>query len=189
MTQIEGLTTLPDRMGTAAADYAAYWARLPKSGGVPFKRALDPGAMRKFVASFVIVERHSRREFTWRLVGSAVRDLSGTEMTGTDAFAAHSAAQREKAMIAYNAQLDTPCGVWGVTIVRSAGGTEMPIEVMVLPLRADDGEMRFLANTVVPWTDRSRYDRATTVDMQVLSWPEHRFIDIGFGVPKLRPDR
>jgi hypothetical protein len=179
------LGNLPERLSLLAAEYADYWLSLPKTGGVPMKRALDPAAMRRFVANIVMVERHDPGRFSWRLMGSGVRDLTGTELTGKDAFVFHSAAQRAKALVAYNAQLDTPCGVWGVTILRSAGGHEIATEVLVLPLRADDGEPRFLANTVEPRSSLSIVGVTDLLAMQFLSWPEHRFIDIGFGLPRL----
>jgi hypothetical protein len=178
------LGNLPAKLGPLAAEYAAYWLSLPKVDGVPMKRDLDPGAMRKFVANFVIVERLERRRFTWRLAGSAIRELAGVELTGTDALASRDDVQREKGLVAYNAQLDTPCGSWGVVVLRAAMGGLVPTEVMVLPLRADDGSLRFLANTVDPSTRAMGPGREKTTEMKLLSWPEHRFVDIGFGLPK-----
>lgn len=180
-----GLGNLPERLGPLAAEYAAYWLSLPKSAGVPMKRVLDPGAMRKFVSNFVIVERQDRRTFTWRLAGTAIRELAGIEVTGTDALAARDAGQREKGSAAYNAQLDTPCGSWGIVMLRTAAGSLVPTEVMVFPLRADDGTLRFLANTVDPGTSAMMPGQAQAVDMKMMSWAAHRFIDIGFGLPKL----
>lgn len=182
-----GLGNLPEKIGPLAADYAAYWLSLPKSAGLPMKRDLDPGAMRKFVANFVIVERRDRQNFTWRLAGTAIRELVGIEVTGTDALAARDAGQREKGIAAYNAQLDTPCGSWGIVMLRTAGGMLLPTEVMVFPLRADDGTPRFLANTVDPGARALAVGQIPTGDMKMLSWAEHRFIDIGFGLPKLAP--
>lgn len=182
---LKGLGNLPDRLGPLAVAYAAYWLALPKTGGVPLKRDLDPVAMRKFVASFVIVERRAPRNFTWRLAGSSLRDLAGIELTGTDALAARDDEQREKGIVAYNAQLDTPCGAWGIVMLRSAAGTLVPTEVMVLPLRADDGALRFLANTVDPSARAMVPGHLPLAGMKLLSWPEHRFVDIGFGLPKL----
>ena len=186
-TVLQGLGNLPERLGPLAAEYAAYWLSLPKTGGVPMKRDLDPGAMRRFVANFVIVERQDRRHFSWRLAGTAIRELAGVEVTGTDALAARDAKQREKGIAAYNAQLDTPCGAWGIVMLRTAGGTLVPTEVMVLPLRADDESLRFLANTVDPGARAMLPSDLPTGAMTMLSWPEHRFIDIGFGLPKLAP--
>jgi hypothetical protein len=179
------LGNMPERLGSLAAAYASYWLSLPKIEGVPRKSALDPAAMRGFVANIVMVERHDRERFTWRLMGSAVRDLTGTELTGKDAFVFHSEEQRARALVAYNAQLDTPCGVWGVTILRSASGHEVPTEVMVLPLRGDDGALRFLANTVEPRSSLTLVGVADLMAMKFLAWPEHRFVDIGFGLPRL----
>jgi hypothetical protein len=181
---IDGLGNLPGKLGALAAAYARYWLGLPKRAGVPLKRALDPGAMRQFVANFVIVERHGARHFTWRLAGSGVRELYGIELTGTDALELRNPAQREKAIDAYNAQLDTPCGAWGITVLRTAGGNLVPTEVLALPLRADDGTPRFLGNTVEPCAPERRTDKGGSVTLELLSWREHRFVDIGFGLPR-----
>jgi hypothetical protein len=182
---LTGLRNLPERLGPMAADYGAYWLSLPKIDGVPMKSALELGAMRNFAASFVMVERHDPRKFTWRLAGSAIREISGIELTGTDALAVRDAEQIEKGVVAYNAQLDTPCGAWGIVILRSAAGNQMPTEVLTFPLRADDGSLRFLANTVEPRSPRLEAVKFALVEMKLLSWAEHRFIDIGFGLPKL----
>jgi hypothetical protein len=186
---LEGLGNLPAKIGEAAAGWAAYWLALPKQDGVPLKRALDPIEMRRFVANLVMVERHGPRQYTWRLMGTAVRNMTGVELTRTEAFEFHTPQQREKALVAYNAQLDTPCGVWGVTMLRGAGGFEIPVEVLVLPLRADDGTPRFLANTVARLPDGRRPNPNPAVDVKLLSWPDHRFLDIGFGLPKLASRR
>lgn len=182
---LASLGNLPARLGPLATEYAAYWLALPKVGGVPLKRELDPVAMRRFVANFVIVERHDPRRFTWRLAGSAIRDLAGVEVTGTDALESRDGEQREQGIAAYNAQLDTPCGAWGIVVLRSAAGNLVPTEVMVFPLRADDGSPRFLANTVDPSTRAMVPGDVPVGAMKLLSWPEHRFIDIGFGLPTL----
>jgi hypothetical protein len=184
MAPMAGLGNLPEKLGTFAADFVAYWLSLPKSEGVPMKHALDPGAMRTFVANVVMLERHDPRRFTWRLMGSAMREITGRELTGMDAFIFHDDAQREKAIVAYNAQLDTPCGVWGITMLRSATGANIAAETMALPFRADNGAPRFLVTTVEPHPDRARFKRAA-LSMRFLSWPEHRFVDIGFGLPRL----
>jgi hypothetical protein len=181
---LAALGNLPDKLGAMAAAYARYWLGLPKSNGVPLKRDLDPGGMRSFLANFVMVERRDPGKFTWRLAGSAIRELSGVELTGTDALAARDPAQRAKGLAAYNAQLDTPCGSWGIVILQSAAGNRVPTEVMVFPLRADDGSLRFLANTVDPSAAAWQPGQRKSTDMKLLSWPEHRFIDIGFGLPK-----
>ena len=107
------------------------------------------------------------------------------ELTGEDGLAARDDVQREKGLVAYNAQLDTPCGSWGIVMLRSAGGNLVPTEVMVFPLRGDDGSMRFLANTVEPSARDMISGGVPSVAMKLLAWPEHRFIDIGFGLPKL----
>ncbi|HEY7610551.1 MAG TPA: PAS domain-containing protein [Alphaproteobacteria bacterium] len=182
---LAGLRNLPEKLGPMAAEYAAYWLSLPKIDGVPMKRALDPGAMRNFVASFVMLERHDPRRFTWRLAGSAIREISGIELTGTDALEVRDAEQREKGIVAYNAQLDMPCGTWGIVILLSAAGNRMPTEVMTFPLRADDGSIRFLANTVEPRSPRLEPGTMALVGMKLLSWAAHRFVDIGFGLPEL----
>lgn len=185
MSGVEGLGNLPAKIGEAAAGWAAYWLSLPKKDGLPLKRALDPGAMRRFVANLVMVERHGARDYKWRLMGTAVRNMTGVELTGTEAFEFHTPQQRERALVAYDAQLDTPCGVWGVTILQGAGGFEIPVEILVLPLRADDGSPRFLANTVERLPNGRRLDPGAAVDVKLLAWPEHRFLDIGYGMPKL----
>ena len=185
MSSLEGLGNLPAKIGAAAAAWAAYWLSLPKQDGIPFKRALDPGAMRRFVANLVMVERHGPRAYKWRLMGTAVRNMTGIELTGSEAFEFHTPEQRERALVAYDAQLDTPCGVWGITVLQGAGGFELPAEILVLPLRADDGTPRFLANTVERLPDGQRRDAKSAVDVKLLAWSEHRFLDIGAGLPKL----
>jgi hypothetical protein len=118
-------------------------------------------------------------------MGSAVRDLTGQELTGKDAFLFHDEVQREKTRRAYNAQLDMPCGAWGIMILRSASGREIPIEVLALPLRDDGGATRFLANTIELQSAMSLIGISDPLTLRFLSWPKHRFIDIGFGLPRL----
>ena len=48
-----------------------------------------------------------------------------------------------------------------------------------------DEALRFLANTVDPAASAWQPGQQKSTDMKLLSWPEHRFIDIGFGLPKL----
>ncbi len=184
---LAGLGNLPEALGAMAAGWAHYWLSLPKACGVPMKRALELGAMRRFAPNLLIVERFDRTKFTWRLAGSAVREIFGVELTGSDALAVRDPVQRVKGVAAYNAQLDVPCGAWGIIVLGAAGGIQRPSEVLALPLRADDGSVRFIANTVEP---RARAEPGPPPEIRLLSWLEHRFVDIGFGLPKFpRPAR
>ncbi len=180
------LGNLPPRLGDAARFFATYWSSLPRQDGVPPRAALDMAAMRSILACFMIWETHGLHDARWRLVGSGIRDWLGMELTGRPVIDIHTPASRPKAVAAARAMIALPCGSWGLMSLRSPQGYDFAVEIMCLPLRAADGSLSMFGNTMERIRDQRHFDSIAAAGARAISFAEHRFIDIGAGLPDAR---
>lgn len=180
------LANLPPRLGDVARFFASYWTGLPKQDGVPARAALDMGAMRSILPCFMIWEAKGLHDARWRLVGSGIREWFGMELTGRPVIDIHTPASRPKAVAAARAMIALPCGSWGLMSLRSPQGYDFVVEILCLPLRAADGSLSMFANTMERIRDHRHFDSIAAAGARAISFAEHRFIDIGAGIPDAR---
>jgi len=185
MAANDRLGNLPERLGPVAERLVDYWLSLPKTGGVPARAALDPAAFRHILPNFMIWELNRGRDAKWRLVGSGIREWFGRELTGRDVLEIHTDAAKPKAVAAGLAMAAQPCGAWGLMALRSPQGYDFLVEVMCLPLRDAAEKVTLFANTMERIQERRFFDAMAAAGARMVNFVEHRFIDIGFGLPKL----
>jgi hypothetical protein len=174
---------LPESLGAVGARYVQYWETFPKIDLVPPRSALDPTAIPDLLPNLMLWELRDVHDARWRLVGSAVREWFGRELTGTDVLEIHMPAARPKAMAAGAAMAAQPCGAWGLMALRSPRGYDFLVEVTCLPLRDAAGTVTLFANTMERLRDRSYFDAMAAAGARMVNFVEHRFIDIGAGLP------
>jgi len=177
------LGNLPERLGAVARRYVDYWLTLPASAGVPPRAALDPAAIREILPYFMLWELNHSHDAKWRIVGSGIREWFGTELTGKNVVEIHTDAARPKAIAAGLAMGAQPCGAWGLMALHSPQGYDFLVEVMCLPLRDAEGKVTLFGNTMERLDDRRFFDAMAAVGARMVNFVEHRFIDIGAGLP------
>jgi hypothetical protein len=189
MAANDRLGNLPERLGPVAARLVEYWAELPKTRFVPNRADLDPAAIRNILPLLLIWELNRGYDAKWRLVGSGVRDLVGRELTGRDALEMHDKEARPRAIAAGLAMAAQPCGAWGLMALRSPQGYHFLCEVVSLPLRDAEGKVTLFANTMERVQDRTFFDAIAAAGARMVNFVEHRFIDIGAGLPIFPRDK
>jgi hypothetical protein len=183
MAANDRLGNLPERLGRVAERLLDYWLSLPKLDRVPARAAIDPAAIREILPYFLLWELNHGYDAKWRLVGSGVRDWFGRELTGRDVSEIHAEGAKEKAVAAGLAMGAQPCGAWGLMALNSPQGYDFLCEVLCLPLRDGQGRVTLFANTMERIQDRRFFDAMAAAGARMINFVEHRFIDIGAGLP------
>lgn len=177
------LGNLPERLGPVARRCIDYWLALPRDGLVPARAAIDPTAIRDILPFFMLWELNHGHDAKWRIVGSGVREWFGSELTGKRVVEIHTEAARPRAIEAGLAMGAQPCGAWGLMALRSPQGYDFLVEVICLPLRDGEGKATLFANTMERVNDRRFFDAIAAAGARMVNFVEHRFIDIGAGLP------
>ncbi len=183
MAANDRLGNLPERLGLFAARLVDYWADLPKTGLVPARAAVDPVDIREILPNFLLWELNNGHDAKWRLVGSGLREWFGRELTGRDVLELHDEAARPKALAAGLAMAAQPCGSWGLMTLHPPQGYDFLAEVVALPLRDAEGRINLFASTMERVPDRGFFDAIAAAGARMVNFVEHRFIDIGAGLP------
>lgn len=182
-TANDRLGNLPERLGPVAKRFIDYWLSLPKAAGVPARAELDPAAIRDILPFFLLWEINDGRSAKWRLAGSGIREWFGRELTGRDVLEIHTDAAKPKAEAAGLAMAAQPCGAWGLMALDSPQGYHFLVEVMCLPLRDAAGRVTLFANTMERHQGRAFFDAMAAAGARMINFVEHRFIDVGAGLP------
>jgi len=66
---------------TAIADAVAYWNTKRENRDMPDKDQMDPLEMRGYLAKVLLIDLQDDGRFLFRLCGTEVRDLNGTDLT------------------------------------------------------------------------------------------------------------
>ncbi len=177
------LGNLPERLGAVAKRLVEYWLSLPKDDHVPARATIDPAAIREILPFFLLWELKDKSKATWRLAGSGIRDWFGRELTGRDVLEMYDEVARPKAFMAGLAMSAQPCGAWGLATLHSPQGYDFLVEVICLPLRDRERQVTLFANTMERIEDRRYFDTMAASGARMVSFVEHRFIDIGAGLP------
>lgn len=183
MAANDRLGNLPEHLGAVAQRFLEYWLSLPKQHLVPPRAAIDPAAIREILPYFLMWEANNGHDATWRLVGSGIREWFGRELTGRDVLEIHADAAKAKATAAGRAMVAQPCGAWGLMTLTSPQGYDFLVEVLCLPLRDGNGRVTLFANTMERVQDRRFFDAMAAAGARMINFVEHRFIDIGAGLP------
>jgi hypothetical protein len=116
-----------------------YWDGKRAAGVMPRRRDLDPLIeIPKLLPHLLLVERIDGR-FRWRLVGSAVVEAYGQELSGRWVDEVISAARRDTAHRHYATVFDTARPIFARNRYISPKQTEFVVSRICMPLAADDG--------------------------------------------------
>lgn len=180
------LGNLPERLGPMARRLADYWLSLPSRDLIPPRSALDPVAIPDLLPYLMLWEINAVEDAKWRLVGSAIRDWFGFELTGKPVLDIHAAGSRPRAVAAGAAMAAQPCGSWGLMALRSPRNYDFLVEILCLPLRDAEGGATLFVNSMERVQDRNFFDSIAAAGARAINFVAHRFVDIGAGLPDLR---
>ena len=134
-------------------DLFGYWMRIRADRAVPLRRDIDPGDIRRVLPHLFILERQDRWTYKFRLAGTALCELYGTELRGHNMLALW----RADSHTTMARLLDDVIGNIAVGDVRFTVETDenrqLDLEMLLLPLAQDSGVINRVLGAAVPVED------------------------------------
>ena len=162
--------------------FARYWLLLDAVDLIPNRAHFIPESIPGLLAHLGIHELISPEFIRLRLVGTAVVDDYGQEITGRNYLDFVEEERRAKASRAIHLICEQPCGMLVHLRSTTVSGNSLTRESIAFPMRSDNG----VANLVYYCSGTAR-EREAFVDepdeLQVMGILQRRFVDIGAGVP------
>lgn len=165
--------------------FADYWLSLPRTGLVPHRDSFRPEQVARILPHIVIHELIAPDLIRLRLVGSAVAEDYGQEITGRNYLDFVEEARRPKASRAIHVICEQPAGMLVQLRSRTRSGRVMTRESIAFPMRDADGAIRLVYFCSSPARER-RPLTAPADELQVMNVMNRTYIDIGGGVPEFR---
>lgn len=165
--------------------FARLWQQWRGAELVPARAAVRPRDMPDLLPHIVIVEVRSETEAILRLVGTAMRDMTGVELTGLnwiDLSPGQERAVRGRRMVL---ETSHPCGGVTVTSLANSRGGFTEVEYIVFPVTPNDPDNppQLLA-LIQPLARKFEMTPIEApADLAVPFTEQVRFLDIGAGVP------
>lgn len=163
--------------------FARYWLSLPTVDLIPCRRHFEPERIPGLLANLVIHELISPEHLKLRLVGTAVVDDYGQEITGRNYLDFVDEARRPKASRAIFLICEQPAGMLVHLRSVATNGTVLTRESIAFPMRDDSGTARLVYFCSNPAVERKTFydDRDELKVMNVL---DRHYIDLGAGLPE-----
>lgn len=165
--------------------FARYWLSLPATDLIPCRQDFAPERIPELLANLVIHELISPDHIRIRLVGTAVVDDYGQEVTGRNYLDFVQPERREKASRAIFHICEQPAGMLVHLRSVSENGTQLTRQSVAFPMRDDSGTARLVYFCSSPAAERATFFDER-ISLKVMNVLDRRYIDIGAGVPEFR---
>lgn len=113
----------------------AYWDALRGERAAPDRGDVQPGGMRHVLADTFMLGREDESGQAFRLVGTRVRALFGRDLKGESLRGLWSAEGRVEADELVRLVAEDTIGLVIGLLARNENGSELPLEMLLLPLR------------------------------------------------------
>lgn len=164
-----------------------YWLSICGDGKVARSRDFDLVAIPEIVDSIAIYELPEDGDFIFRYNGSSLAYRLGAEATGRKVSKYVAAEMWKATRLAWLDYLTIPCGAIVSYINEIAGGAEVKIHTILLPLEDDQGKCRqIVAAFSAEDINGSVNLRAKEIPRIVTEFDPIVRIDLGFGTGKMR---
>lgn len=162
--------------------FARHWLSLPTHNLIPSRDDFMPESIPGLLPNLIIHELISPEHIRLRLVGTAVVDDFGHELTNRNYLDFVEESRRPKASRSIFLICDQPAGMLVQMKSTAASGKTMIRESIAFPMRDHDGEARLVFYCSNPARERPAQfeERDALKVMRVL---DRRYLDIGNGVP------
>lgn len=162
----------------ALQSFVSHWLSLKKEGLVPSIQEFLDHAHPETQPFVVLLDVISIDQIHIRLMGTGLVQLTGRELTKTNALDMYAPALRKKVGQACLTMVTRPCGQMTERLVTTASGLIMPANTVTLPVLCKGGQgcLASYTNTREPIATGD----SMSVVREILST---EWIDIGAGVP------
>ncbi|WP_020591521.1 PAS domain-containing protein [Kiloniella laminariae] len=163
-----------------------HWQSLPREGLLPLRSSFLPERVPRLLSTLSIYELVSRDFIKFRLIGTAIRERMGADMTGKNYLDFVDPARREKSGGSFWAVVEQPCAMRVISNHAMTSGRHMFLEVLMVPVENDMG-----ANPVVLCQtneiNKPGKDEFHNPDgLKLVTVSNREFIDIGAGLSSFR---
>ena len=138
----------------------AHWQHLAqRRGGVPLRSDLDPADVPRLLPYLFIVERiRSTGRYFFRLSGTAIRDIMGSENTNHFLDELLHGDDLKTVSTMFAQVMDQGACIRSIEGLTYSDRSYLRVEILRLPLRAADGESRLVLGCLSRVEDDSRPD-------------------------------
>jgi hypothetical protein len=117
-----------------------YWRAVRGDNALPPRIAIDPGAFADLLPQVFMLEREGPGRYRFRLSGGFVADMHGRELKGEQALPLWSRRDRSRVQAAFELCRANADPIVVNAEVTAHGLEPFPMEVLLAPLAAPDGE-------------------------------------------------
>ena len=185
MPAISGLLDGLEATEERSRVFAEYWGTLPKLDLIPRRDSFRPEEVPRILPNMVIHELVSPEMLRLRLVGSAVIEDYGQEITGRNYLDFVDEARRPKASAAIFAICRQPAGMLVRLRSVTRAGRILTRESIAFPMRGDGDAANLVYFCSSPARERD-YTAAESDRLKIMNVIQRVFIDIGAGLPDFR---
>lgn len=166
--------------------FADYWLSLPRRNLVPARADFDPSEVPELLPHMIMHELIDRRRSRLRLVGTALVERYGMDITGRDYLEFVPPERREIAMNGLLRAVEQPAGMRVLMNIRTSTGRACLAESFGLPLSQPEGRPPILLFHSI---EIENYGHGIVDDgrLEHFGVSERTYIDIGNGVPESDP--
>ena len=159
-----------------------HYVTLTRTGNIPRRSTFDPTAVPNLLSEMGIQDLSESGVSRFRLVGTSIVRRYGHDPTGRDYLDYVAPERRDTALKGLLTLARHPCGMRALGINQYDKMKSQIIEIVGFPFLRDDCAGHQVIYTAVE-IDKTTFnidDRGEATGLDVL---EHRFLDIGFGIP------
>lgn len=144
-----------------------YWEATRGEMSAPARDWLDLKHIRSLVPFLFLIERIPGQAYIWRLAGTKVCELWGSELTGRPAFAEADGFERDTVHRLVDRVIDAHQPFVLRFRLNSSLGVTVAAELVGMPLRARQDGVTYAFGAVMPFRDvsRHRHDQVTSFEL------------------------
>lgn len=175
---------LPPSLTPVGRDFVAYWHSLRAGQFLPDREDIDPGAIKHLLPFLVIHDLVAPDRIELRLVGTAVAEDYGTDITGWNYLDMVETGRRDKASESFFMLHNHPVGMTVTLRATTRSGSSWLRQTVDLPI-SDIRHNRKLVISCSLRADQGRQAETVNASLQVQSVAHRELIDIGAGIPDI----
>lgn len=150
---------------------------------MPQKRQINPRDITPILPNMFILEAETSGAYRFRLVGSALSDARGEDITGADFLQLQSENLRGLYKAVLDTALNTACGIAVGRTLMVNNDRQLRVLNVALPCLDSDGCTRFVVGVTEILGNRPLWSASETATRASARMVKCRYLDLGWGLP------